>query len=213
MPTTISPPGTRNQIRHRVLSGLLVAAVLIGFSVPSEAQEPRVSLAEVGGTPGDSLLMPVSLTPDAEQPMRSLTIDIEYVSNSLAFTSVSRGMGAELAGAVVDATLTETDPDDEGRKRATLRLTAALPEPASGQGVSPPGLPQGVLAYLLFQVAEEARPFVISLTPTVVSAQDLSTPPEEVSGLATVAGSVKIESLEDVYDRLAPEVSCFFFTH
>ena len=171
-------------------------------------QTPRVSLAEIVGTPGASLMMPLSLTPDPKNPLRSLTVDIEYVSNSLIFQKASRGLAAELANADIQSNLTESKPDDKGLKRAKLRVTASLPEPNTKEG-----LPQGLLAYLLFQVSPDAKPFLVTMTPTVVSADDLSTPPKEVTNVVTKPGSVSIDDLGDRYDRLAPAVACFFFTH
>ena len=171
-------------------------------------QTPRVSLAEIDGTPGASLMMPFSLTPDPKNPLRSLTVDIEYVSNSLIFQKASRGLAAELANADIQSNLTESKPDDKGLKRAKLRVTASLPEPNTKEG-----LPQGLLAYLLFQVSPDAKPFLVTMTPTIVSAYDLSTPPEDVTNVVTKPGSVSIDDLGDRYDRLAPAVACFFFTH
>ena len=171
-------------------------------------QTPRVSLAEIVGTPGASLMMPLSLTPDPKNPLRSLTVDIEYVSNSLIFQKASRGLAAELANADIQSNLTESKPDDKGLKRAKLQVTASLSEPNTKEG-----LPQGLLAYLLFQVSLDAKPFLVTMTPTVVSADDLSTPPEEVTNVGAKPGSVSIDDLGDRYDRLAPAVACFFFTH
>ena len=171
-------------------------------------QVPRVALAEIDGTPGASLMMPLSLTPDPKNPLRSLTVDIEYVSNSLIFQKASRGLAAELANADIQSNLTEGKLDDKGLKRARLRVTASLPEPNPKEG-----LPHGLLAYLLFQVSQDAKPFLITMTPTVVSADDLSTPPKEVANVGAKPGLVSIEALGDRYDRLAPAVACFFFTH
>ena len=175
---------------------------------PVPPAAPRVSLAEIKTTPGASLMMPLSLTPDPKNPLRSLTVEIGFVSKSLVFQKTSRGLAAELANADIQANLIEGPPDDKGLKRATLRITASLPEPAPKEG-----LPDGLLAYLLFQVSEDAQPLTIKLTPAVVSANDLSTPPKKVSNVGADAGVVVIESLDAVYQRLAPELACFFFSH
>jgi hypothetical protein len=171
-------------------------------------QVPRVSLAEIRAIPGASLMMPVALTPDPKNPLRSLTVDIEFVSNSLTFQKTSPGLAAELVNAKIQANLTEGEPDDKGLKRAKLRVTASLPEPNPKEG-----LPDGLLAYLLFEVSKDAKPFAIKLTPSVVSAEDLSTPPKKVASVGTEPGLVTVEALDAVYDRLAPQVACFFFSH
>ena len=188
---------------------LLVPSQLRAAAMQSDSEQvPRVSLAEINGNPGAKVMMPLSLTPDPKNPLRSLTVDIEYVSNSLIFQKASRGLAAELANADIQTSLTEGKPDDKGLKRARLRITASLPEPNPKNG-----LPHGLLAYLLFQISQDAKPFLITLTPTVVSANDLSTPPKAVANVGAKPGVVSVESLDATYDRLAPAVACFFFTH
>jgi hypothetical protein len=171
-------------------------------------QGARVSLGSIKGMPGTSIMLPFTLTADPENPLRSLAVDLEYVSNSLQFQKASPGLGAELAGAKIEASLTEGKPDDKNVKRAKLRITASLPEPPPKEG-----LPGGVLAYLMFQIAEEAKPFAVRVTPTIISAEDLSTPPKKLARVATEPGQVAIEDPQAMYDRLVPQVACFFFTH
>ena len=38
-------------------------------------------------------------------------------------------------------------------------------------------------------------------------------PPKEVANVGAKPGVVSVESLDSTYDRLAPQVTCFFFTH
>jgi hypothetical protein len=137
-----------------------------------------------------------------------LTVEIEFVSNSLAFRKVSRGLAAELVNADVQASLSQGTADEKGLKRARVRFTASLPESNAAAG-----LPDGLLAYLLFEVAAEAKPFTVRLTPRVISAEDTSDPRKKVANLEADPGLVVIETLDAVYDRLAPQIACFFFTH
>ncbi|MDA2934612.1 hypothetical protein MYX82_09755 [Acidobacteria bacterium AH-259-D05] len=205
----------RNGTGLRVVLWLAVAGALspmplhLKAAVLQSASErvPRVSLAEVSTTPGASLMVPLVLTPDPENPLRSLTVDIEFVSKSLIFQKTSPGMALELVNADIQANLTEGEPDDKGLKRAKLRVAASLPESNPKEG-----LPEGLLAYLLFQVSQDAKPVMIKLTPTVVSAEDLSTPPKKVASLAAEPGLVVVEALDTMYERLAP-FACFFFMH
>ncbi len=204
-----------NGNRLRVVWWLAVAGALSPMPLHLKAavlqsgseQVPRVSLGEVSTTPGASLMVPLALTPDPENPLRSLTVDIEFVSKSLIFQKTSPGMAAELVNADIQATLTEGEPDDKGLKRAKLRVAASLPESNPKEG-----LPEGLLVYLLFQVSPDAKPVRIKLTPTVVSAQDLSIPPKKVANVAAEPGLVVVESLDTLYERLAP-MACFFFMH
>ncbi len=205
----------RNGNRLRVVLWLAVAGALSPMPLHLKAtvlqsgseQVPRVSLAEVSTTPGASLMVPLTLTPDPENPLRSLTVDIEFVSKTLIFQKISPGMAAELVNADIQANLTEGELDDKGLKRAKLRVAASLLESNPKEG-----LPEGLLVYLLFQVSPDAEPVRIKLTPTVVSAGDLSIPPKKVANVAAEPGLVVVESLDTLYERLAP-IACFFFMH
>jgi hypothetical protein len=175
-------------------------------------QVAQVTLADVKALPGASVMVPLSLTPDPKNPMRALTLDIDFVSNNLTFAKTSRGLAAEIANADIQASLTESPVDDKGLKRAKVRVLVSLQDSKSKEG-----LPDGLLAYLVFQVGKDARPFTIKLTPTVVSAESLATPPKKILAISTEPGSVTIEnpdaSLESISPELNPEVGCFFFTH
>ncbi|HWP84661.1 MAG TPA: hypothetical protein VNN17_05695 [Terriglobia bacterium] len=194
--------------------GLLTAALGAGsllFAAAPQASAPRaplVSLAEIKGTSGSSVLMPLSLAADPKRPLRSLTVDIEFVSKSLTFQKISRGIAAEVANADIQARIVKEQDDANGLKHVTLRVTASLPDPPPASG-----LPDGLLAYLLFQIAPEAQSFTIKLTPVAVSGNDLSSPPQRVENIASQPGAVVIESLREMYDRLAPPLACFFFSH
>jgi len=197
------------------VAATLLATVPFAHAAPaqtpaggSSVSAPRVSLSEIKTTPGASLMMPLSLTADPKNPLRSVSVEIEFVSKSLVFEKTSRGIGAELANADVQTEVAEGKADEKGLKRVTLLVTATLPDPAPKGG-----LPDGLLAYLLFQVSDDAQALSVKLTPTVIAARDLSTPPNNISGIGADPGEVVVESAEDVYQRLAPALACFFFSH
>jgi len=202
--------------RRRIFVRFVRCSVLILVLSPSlraapqsaAAPVPRVSLGEIKGTPGSSVMMPLSLTADPKLPLRSLTVDIEFVSKSLIFQKTSLGIAAELVNAKIEAAVAKEATDANGLKHVTLRVTASLPEPAAKEG-----LPDGLLAYLLFDISAEAQPFRIRLTPAAVSANDLSTPPKKVANVASEPGLVVIESQEAIFDQMAPPIACFFFSH
>ena len=116
-----------------MLSALLCTPVLLLAAAPqSDSQQlPRVSLGEIKGTPGSNVMMPLSLTPDPKLPLRSLVVDIVFVSKSLVFQKASRGLAAELVEADIQAVLAKEESDEKGLKHVTLRVTASLPEPPS----------------------------------------------------------------------------------
>ncbi|MBI4478697.1 MAG: hypothetical protein HY651_01630 [Acidobacteria bacterium] len=205
-----------NSARVRLLAGVwLAASFFVSTTAPrlaaavwqdqsaSSGVVPLVALAELSGTPGASLMVPLYFTPDLQTPLRSLTVDIEFVSNNLKFQKASRGVAAEQANVDITTSVTDAPADDKGVTRSKLRVTASL----TGQTPNE-GMPDGLLAYLLFQISLEAKPFAIKLTPTIISAEDFSNPPKKIAKVGTEPGLVTVEVLD-----VMPEATCFFFTH
>jgi hypothetical protein len=184
-----------------VSPGLHAAAVQ--DKQPSSETVPRVALAEITGTPGANLMMPFYFTPDPKAPLRSVTVDIEFVSNNLKFEKASNGTAADQAGAAIATSVTEGKADDKGVTRSKLRVTASIADPNTKEG-----LPDGLLAYLLFQITLDAKPFAIKLIPTVVEAQDIQNPSKKMAKVGADPGLVMVEVLD-----VMPEATCFFFTH
>jgi len=186
---------------------LIAAAHLASVSLQAQSTSsgtvPRVGLAELSGTPGSSLMMPLYFTPDPKAPLHSISVDIEFVSNNLQFQKASKGVASEQANAEIVTSVTDGQPDDKGITRSKLHVTASLTGPTPKEG-----LPDGLLAYLLFQISLDAKPFSIKLTPAVVSAEDMSTPPKKIANVGTEPGLVVVQLLD-----VMPEATCFFFSH
>lgn len=168
-----------------------------------QAGSPRISLGEIVGSPGASLTIPLYYTPSANQPLRSFSLDIEFVSNHLEFQKAAEGILPSGVETDTAATLTRGDPDEKGITRSKVRVSVSLKNRNSQKG-----LPQGLLAFLLFQVTMDAKPFAIKLTPTVVSAEDLHVPPRKVTTISTAPGMVAVE-----FPNVVPKATCFFFSH
>ncbi len=164
---------------------------------------PRISLGEIVGSPGASLTIPLYYTPSANEPLRSFAVDIGFVSNHLEFQKAAPGVAPEGVETDVGATITDGVPDGKGITRSKVRISVSLKNKNPQKG-----LPQGLLVFLLFQVAMDAKPFAIKLTPTTVSAEDLHTPPRKVAKISTSPGMVVVE-IPDV----VPKATCFFFSH
>lgn len=198
----------------------VLALVYALFATPSRAQvsllplpqNPEVELGEAQGHPGGSVMVPLSLTPGKAGPLGTLTLEIEYVSNSVMFDKVSLALAMELADAQLQANVSEGKPNDKGLPMAKLKAVASLKVPAPKEG-----LPEGVLGYLVFQIKDTAKPFTIKLTPLEIAAEDISKPPKKVAGVVARPGAITIEipheTGEDIAPELNPEVGCFFFTH
>ncbi|OFW39730.1 MAG: hypothetical protein A3J28_11340 [Acidobacteria bacterium RIFCSPLOWO2_12_FULL_60_22] len=192
--------GASGQQAPRPASGTQAAGG--GKETPSEPV-PRVAVGEINGTPGASLMIPLYFTPDPQNPLRSLTVEVDYVSNNLKFQKASRGLVTEQAGADVSTTLTDGKPDAKNVTRSKLRISVALMEKDPKQGI-----PDGLLAYLLFQISMDAKPFAIKLNTAVLAAENIKNPPQKVAKVNTVPGLVVIETPD-----MMPEATCFFFTH
>ncbi|MSO18991.1 MAG: hypothetical protein EXQ56_00765 [Acidobacteria bacterium] len=161
---------------------------------------PRVAVGEITGTPGSMLMLPLYYTPDPKMPVKEITVDIDFVSNTLKFQKLSPGVAAEESGADVKGVVTEGKTDDKGVTRSKLTVTAALPDAKAAAG-----LPDGLVAYLLFQVTLEAKPYAVRMNTIVTSAKDPASKPVKVNAQN---GLVVMELMD-----MMPEATCFFFTH
>jgi len=171
-------------------------------ATPQTPDPPYVSIGTVDGSPGASLIVPVYYTADPKTAIRSVTLELEFVSNNLEFQDATKGVVDE-DRLEVSNTLTKGSPDSKGVTRSKLRLTATLKEDKSAEGLA-----NGLIAYLMFQLSAEAKPFVITLTPTIIAAEDTEKPSKKVTSLKAQPGSISVLSAD-----VTPEMSCFFFTH
>ena len=195
---------------------LLAALVLLGIPAAGQqnppaqqggqaqaASVPRVAVGEINGNPGTNLMVPLYFTPDPNKPLRSITVEIEYVSNSLKFQRAAAGLAVEQVGADISSTLTDGMPDARNVTRSKLRVAVADPASQPAKGI-----PDGLLSFLMFRVSPDAKPFAIRLNTSVVAAETAQTPPQRVANVSTLPGLVVVE-LGD----MLPEATCFFFTH
>ncbi len=180
--------------------GIALAAAQTPAADAAPESLPRVAVAEIDANPGQSLMIPMYFTPDPKTPLRSFTAEIDFVSNNLKFKSAESASDDPAQGINVTASLAEGKPDDKGVTRSTIRVTAS--------SRSKQGLPDGLAAYLLFQLSTEAKAFAIKLNTNVIAAEDTQNPPQKVSHVSTKSGLVVV-ALADTN----PEANCFFFTH
>jgi hypothetical protein len=210
------PHRARRYLFHPILAfGFLVTPLLTAAQQnPPAAQQggqpqaqaasvPRVAIGEINGNPGSNLMVPLYFTPDPNKPLRSITIEIEYVSNSLKFQRAAAGLAVEQVGADISSTLTDGTPDARNVTRSKLRIAVNVPASQPAKGI-----PDGLLSFLMFRVSSDARPFAIRLNTSVVAAETTQTPPQRVANVSTLPGLVVVEQGD-----MLPEATCFFFTH
>jgi hypothetical protein len=161
---------------------------------------PKIGLDEITGSPGASLMIPLYYTPAANEPMRSLTVDIEYVSSHLKFQKAAAGVIPEDLKVDISTNVTDGAPDAKGTVRSKLRVSVSVDKSSTKP------LPEALLSYLLFQVTMDAKPFVIKMTPSLVSAEEMNN--QKVAKFNFEPGTVTVETPD-----LLPEATCFFFNH
>ena len=164
---------------------------------------PRIVLGAQTATPGVNVVIALYYTPAQGVELRSLVVEVEWVSKHLQFVRSQRGIAAEMIGANIDSKVTGTRTDSESLERSTLRINASVVEENPKRG-----LPEGLLAYLTFRVSPDAQPFAIELRPTLISALDISSPARKIAEAEMENGKVGVE-----LPGLPPYVTCFFFTH
>ena len=163
-------------------------------------QEPfSLILGTVASDPGTTAAIPLYYNLLPGDALRSVHLEIEFVSNSVKFDKAEKGPAAELQEYDLAVEVKELPPDDKKISRTRLAIDVSVADSDTKKT-----LPEGLWAFLNFRVPPEAQPFSISLKPVSVSAQDTSKKPVKV---AAEEGKI-IVSIPDV-----PLVGCFFFTH
>jgi hypothetical protein len=181
----------------------LAAAFLAGICPSSALAQktntpPSFLLGTVPADPGVNVSVPLYFTPGAGQPIHSAHLEVEFVSNSVKFDKAEKGT----ASAVENFNLkvdSKNLPPDQNIQHTHLDIDMAVADADAKKS-----LPEGLLAFLNFQVPTNAKSFSIELKPVAFSALDAAKKPVK---LAAESGKI-IVSLPDV-----PMVGCFFFTH
>jgi hypothetical protein len=179
-----------------VLSAFLISAA----SAPAQDSKDasgNVILGTVAGERGTSVAIPVYYESKDNAAVRSVHLNVDFISNSIKFSKAEKGIAAEMQDYELTAQSEPLPDDDQGRSRTRIKIDVAVAE--SGKA-----LPQGLWSYLNFEIPPDARPFAVSLNPNSVSATDVSEKPVMV---AAEAGKVIVSVPAE------PLAGCFFFAH
>ncbi len=182
-----------------IAAGVLLLFPALAAAQASEARVPNLILGTVASDRGTTATVPLYYQPAEDTPIRSLHLEVDFVSNSVKFAKAEKGIAAEIQDYDLAVETEELPPNDQDLSRTRLKIDIAVVDSDSSKA-----LPQGLWTFLDFQIPEDAKPFAISLTPASVSAQDEAGQPVEV----TVEAGKVIVSVPD-----EPLVGCFFFTH
>jgi len=159
----------------------------------------RVTLASTNGSPGESVTLPIYLTPAKGLKIGGLKLEVNFVSANLKFDKIDRGMAAEMGDVELNSEL-KLGKNEKGVETSSVTVRASAPKE------SKEGIPSGLLAYLILKINETGRPASIAL---------------HVTAEGTEAGSANaltnLQSPDTQVDVVAPgsqpAISCFFFSH
>ena len=180
------------------------AGVLLLFPALAAAQgsaraPANLILGTVASDRGTTATIPLYYQPAEDTPIRSLHLEVDFVSNSVKFAKAEKGIASEVQDFDLAVETEELPPNDQDLSRTRLKIDIAVVDSDPGKA-----LPRGLWTFLDFRIPDDAKPFAITLTPASVSAQDEAGQPVEV----TVEAGKVIVSVPD-----EPLVGCFFFTH
>jgi hypothetical protein len=175
-----------------VLPGLILFACL--GVIPLQAQGPTLNLGTSTAKPGDPVDIPVTIS-GAEQPqMGSITLELTFPKDALHYVRASAGLSGEMAGAVVEGKPSDA-PDAPGLSLLTVSIKAKQP------------IKPGILAYVHFRVATDAKKGMVPLKTRSVQAAALNAESQPLAKGRD--GQVEIFDR----DETIPLIGCFFFTH
>jgi hypothetical protein len=187
----------RNKIINRVLllffNMTLWCACDLYSQQPPDAAIPRIIFGTVAADKGTVASLPVYIN-GGMTGLRRLAVSLDFISNSVRFEKVDSSASSSDATAKIVVQPRDLPPDAKGLPRTRLYLVAE----------SPNGLMDGLLTFLNFKLAADAKPFAVTLQPAEIQAEDSGGKP--VKPIAE-AGKV-IVSAED-----ETSIGCFFFTH
>lgn len=163
---------------------------------------PRLAIDTQTGVPGTNVVVPLYFSPPQAVELRAISVEIEWVSKNLKFVRLEKGISAEAIGAQVNGKVTGPTQEAKSIEHSTLRIDVTTDKDAKK------GIPDGLLAYLTFQVSADAQPFAIELRPKLVSAESVGAAGKKFTQAEVQTGKVNVE-----LPGLPPYVTCFFFSH
>ena len=162
---------------------------------------PQLTLGDSDGTPGGTIVVPIYFAPAEGVEVGELKVNINFVSRSLKYSRLSRGLAAEIGNVDIHGELKE-GKNNKGLEISNLTVEASIPSPKPGQK----GIPGGLLGYITLQVSEKSGPANITLRAA-----------GEAAELGTHKPLQNFKTVDAKVDILAagsePLISCFFFTH
>lgn len=175
--------------------GLCGCAAPVQAQVASPATATRLSLGISSGTSEAEVEVPVNFAPAGGVEVGKVEAQISFPSQTLSFVKVSGYLASQQAVKIKTDVRTGKKPGDGVLDLSLESANAARP------------LPAGVLTNVLFTVAKDAKPEILSLG-IQAKAWLLGDPPRELK-------PPEIEVYEGRINIQEPEVffGCFFYMH
>ena len=170
-------------------------------SGPDSAKRTRVALASNSGPPGSVVIIPIYFTPAAGVEVGRLKLTVNFVSASVKFGKLERGIAAQVPDLEFRSEI-QFGKNEKGLETSTLTVVAGFSSP------EPPkkGIPGGILGYLNLRIIEQAPAALISLRTTAEGAELGSNKP--LTDIESPAAHLEIAWVD-----APPNVTCFFFAH
>ena len=181
--------------------GILVLSASNLAAQGNATPKPNVVLGGTSGSPGQSVVVPIYLSPPEGVEVGRLKLEVTFVSVNLKHEKTEPGIAADMGDAKVNGDVT-AGKNDQGVETSTVTVTVNAPS----SGTPPKGIPAGLLAYLTLQISEKGRPATIALR-TKLEATELG------SGKRLDQLKAADAEVEVIAPGSEPAVTCFFFTH
>ena len=113
------------------LSGIAAMALLLFPALAAaQASEARASanliLGTVASDRGTTATIPLYYQPAEETPIRSLHLEVDFVSNSVKFAKAEKGIASEVQDYELTVEAEELPPSDQDLSRTRLKIDIAV---------------------------------------------------------------------------------------
>lgn len=173
--------------------GILLATLQLPAQQPAGADSPNVIFGTVAADKGTVASVPVYLNV-GRYGLRRLAVTLDFISNSVKFDRFDTSASSNEVDSKFSVEAEDLPPDSKRLPRTRLKLKAE----------SSKGFTDGLLVFLNFKLAADAKPFAVSLQPTEIIAEDGKGKP----AMPSIEAGKVIVSAED-----EEVIGCFFFTH
>ncbi len=159
----------------------------------------RLTIGSSSALVESEVSLPLYFTAAPGLKVGSVSAEIKFPGKPLSFVKAEKSGSSGAIGAQVKAEVS-SEPKEEGGL-STLKLTISAPE----EKATREALPDGVIAYLVFQLSKEAEADTEIVLQNKASALTAEEQPKRVEPVLAYEGKITVLG--------APIISCFFYMH